>query len=199
LKDYCRAEKIVKVSPEFTLNHLSGYNVSGTTLSGYQNASGKIRPYKSTDRYAAEKIIREAEELLPFSHSLKQNIGRTIRHWLDQGYALASFYVVTVRSEISGLVGFTPMENIGYGEICQLQPFYLRPEVRGSGYGQQLLDHVINRAREVGYRRCYFEVSESLQEAVNLVESYGFYKLPSSITGNQGQDHTMRHYMKYIF
>lgn len=173
--------------------------MSGNTPSDKQMISGNIRCYHSGDRYAVEKIIREAEEVLPFSHALKHTIGRNIRHWLDHGYALASFYVVTVRSEISGLIGFTPMENAGFGEVCQLQPFYLRPEVRGSGYGQQLLDHAINRAREAGYRRCYFEVSEKLEKAVRLVESYGFYKMPSPFNKDRNQDRTIRHYIKYIF
>lgn len=203
----CRAEKNVKMlSPEFIMNHMLGPNSPDISLPDHNYASqgaatnrASIRAYRKEDRRAVEKIIREAEDVLPLSHSMKHSVGSTIRQWLDHGFALASFYVLTVRSEIKGLAGFTPMEQAGFGEICQLQPLYLHADLRGDGYGQQLLDHSINRARETGYRRCYFEVSEKLSEAIKLIEAYGFYKMPSAPVNNPGTDHTIRHYMKYIF
>ncbi|MGB3180725.1 MAG: GNAT family N-acetyltransferase [Cyclobacteriaceae bacterium] len=194
------------LSPEFIMNHMLGSNSPDISLPDHKHAPqgvvtkrARIRTYRKEDRHAVEKIIREAEDVLPLSQRLKHSVGSTIRYWLDHGFALASFYVLTVCSEIKGLAGVTPMEQTGFGEVCQLQPLYLHADMRGNGYGQQLLDHSINRARETGYLKCYVEVSEKLSEAIKLIEAYGFYKMPSAPVNYQGTDHTIRYYMKYIF
>ncbi|MFA0962218.1 GNAT family N-acetyltransferase [Roseivirga sp. BDSF3-8] len=186
-------------SPELPLNHTSGLSGSHVSLPNHKHEKpGSIRLYRMTDRVAVEKIIREAEDELPIQHASKLNIGRTVRYWLEDGYARAGFYLFDLCNEVVGLVGFTPLE-IGFGEVCQLQPLFLRANLRGKGYGQQLLDHTINGARESGYRRCYLELSAHLEDAVRLVENYGFYKMPASPRQGYPHDPSIRHYMKYIF
>ncbi|MFA6127144.1 MAG: GNAT family N-acetyltransferase [Bacteroidales bacterium] len=60
------------------------------------------------------------------------------------------------------------------GEEVQLRWFYVDESLRGQGYGQQLIDLLINFARDQGYQRIILWTVSLLQEARRLYEKNGF-------------------------
>lgn len=182
---------------EITINLMLGRNDGASPYHRHEYAHpGFIRPYRKSDLYHVEKMILEVGEELPITSEIRSWIVTHVLKYLRSEYAQASFYLFILGNKIAGLTGFTPLDAC-QGEVCQLQPLFLKATARRKGNGQKMLEYTIDRAREVGYRRCYLEVSDSLSDAISLVERTGFYRLANSLTASPGT--AVRHYMKYIF
>jgi putative acetyltransferase len=85
----------------------------------------------------------------------------------------AAFFVIEQNGTLSGCGGFAPLAN-GDEDVCELRKMYFRPELRGKGQGARLLEHILNAAREAGYRLCYLETLASMTHAQHLYRKYGF-------------------------
>jgi putative acetyltransferase len=64
---------------------------------------------------------------------------------------------------------------------------YLHPEIRGQGYGHELLSHCLDAAREHGFERCYLETMSQMAAARKLYLRFGFQETDKPIgdTGHQ--------------
>lgn len=58
--------------------------------------------------------------------------------------------------------------------VCELRKMYLVAPARGLGFGRQMLEHALGRARDLGFARVVLETASMLREAVALYERYGF-------------------------
>lgn len=74
------------------------------------------------------------------------------------------------KGAIIGSVGLFPKEN----GTCELRKMYLVREARGQGLGKQMLEYVLDAARERGFRRIELETSSKLIEAIGLYRRFGF-------------------------
>lgn len=68
----------------------------------------------------------------------------------------AAYFVVSDGSLVMGGGGFSPLLGAD-SDVCELKKFYFLDEVRGLGFGQEILDRCLQAAKNVGYRRCYLE------------------------------------------
>jgi putative acetyltransferase len=91
---------------------------------------------------------------------------------LDASYAARGglFDVLEEDGRVVGTVGLFPLRD----GVCELRKMYLAREARGRGLGRRLLDHALERARELGFRRVELETSSKLVEAIALYRRYGF-------------------------
>ncbi|SKA94291.1 putative acetyltransferase [Prosthecobacter debontii] len=78
--------------------------------------------------------------------------------------------VVDPNGKIIASVGLQPQ---GEG-LCELRKMYLLPQHRGRGIGRTLLDHALQRARELGFREIHLETASVLKEATAMYERAGF-------------------------
>jgi putative acetyltransferase len=71
---------------------------------------------------------------------------------------------------------------------CELRKMYFLPEARGRGAGRALLERCLERARELGYRRCYLETLTGMDAAQALYAKLGFEPLRAArgATGHHG-------------
>ena len=77
------------------------------------------------------------------------------------------------------IVGSVGLFNLGDG-VCELRKMYLAREARGRGAGRRLLEHAIDRARSLGFRRVELETAGVLVEAINLYTRFGFEPIESA-------------------
>ncbi len=77
------------------------------------------------------------------------------------------------QGNLLGTVGLYPMLSLNE-ETVELRKMYFAPELRGRGWGKETLTRMIERARELGFKRIYLETASPLKEAIGLYRSFGF-------------------------
>lgn len=101
----------------------------------------------------------------------------------------AVFYVVVVDDVVLGTGGIGPLAG-GAVNTCELKKMYFMPELRGHGYGTQLMGYCLADARRYGYNYCYLETVDRMTAANRLYLKYDFELLdgPMGGTGHSGCD-----------
>jgi ribosomal-protein-alanine N-acetyltransferase len=84
----------------------------------------------------------------------------------------SSFYVVLRDGEIVGYGGFWLLLDEAH-----ITKITVRPDLRGQGHGQELLDFLMGRAREQGAVSMRLEVRYSNHAAQGLYRANGFYEV----------------------
>ena len=97
----------------------------------------------------------------------------------------AAFFVLVRDGQVLGGAGIAPLAG-GDPDVCELRKMYFLGEARGQGQGRRLLQHCIEAARRLGYRRCYLETLTGMDAAQHLYADAGFKKLcgPLGATGH---------------
>ena len=68
-----------------------------------------------------------------------------------------------------GLAEFPAIEN-----CCELQKLYLADREQGSGFGYEMIRHIEEKARGLGYEKIYLETHTNLEAALHIYERSGF-------------------------
>ncbi len=99
----------------------------------------------------------------------------------------SAYWVVERHGRVVGGGGFAPLEG-GDKHTCELRKMYFYPEVRGLGFGEQLIDLALLGAKNAGFKRCYLETLGNMAAARRLYEKKGFLPLekPKGATGHFG-------------
>ena len=97
----------------------------------------------------------------------------------------SAYFVLTENGRVIGGGGIAPLTG-GDKDTCELRKMYFLSEARGHGHGQEMLEICLGRAKEMGYKRCYLETLENMNQAKRLYERSGFVKLsaPMGATGH---------------
>ncbi len=96
--------------------------------------------------------------------------------------------------EVVGGAGVAPFA----GEeplTCELQRMYLRPDARGRGIGDALLQRCLAAARQFLYVRCYLETVTQMHAALEFYGRHGFRRLEAP-AGRSGHGHDDRWLMR---
>lgn len=88
-----------------------------------------------------------------------------IKHQLESGY---KYYIVKQSGAGLGFLAFYPRDNAMY-----LSKFYLYKQERGKGYSKQMLNFVIEAAREQGLTAIELNVNK-YNDAILVYEKLGF-------------------------
>lgn len=96
----------------------------------------------------------------------------------------SAFYVVELKGRILGCGGFAPLTGAEQ-DTCELRKMYFKSELRGLGVGTQLLNLCLDEATRAGFRHCYLETMDNMEQAQRLYGKYGFKYLDQPM-GNTG-------------
>ncbi len=152
-----------------------------------------LRPLNPADDAALAQVIRdvmtEHGATGPGFAIHDPEVARMSAAYAAEADPPAAYFVLDDGGEVVGGAGFGPLSDDDRS-TCELRKMYLRPGARGSGLGRRLLEHVLERARAAGYRRCYLETMATMQRARALYASMGFTPLPrpEGSTGHFGCD-----------
>lgn len=80
------------------------------------------------------------------------------------------FYVMILDNKIVGTIG---LQSVSSTE-GKLKKMYVNPSFRNFGVGHSLVEHLINAAKEMGYKKLYLETMTAMKSAIHLYEKYGF-------------------------
>ncbi len=107
-------------------------------------------------------------------YGLKPDPGSTDRDLddLDKYYKDNNGYfgVVEEQGRIVATVGIFKIDKT----TCELRKMYALASTRGKGLGKYLLEHALEKAKELGYKQIVLETAAPLKEAVSLYRQYGF-------------------------
>lgn len=69
-----------------------------------------------------------------------------------------------------GTAGILPIDK----DTVELRKMYFDKSLRGRGLGKKTLERMIQKARELKFKKIYLETASILKEAIALYEKYGF-------------------------
>lgn len=93
------------------------------------------------------------------------------------------YFVIAEHGEILGGGGVKPLNDSE--DVCEIQKMYFSPKIRDKGYGRALFEKCMEKAKNLGYKKCYLESAPQLKAAIHIYESYGFKHLDGAL-GNTG-------------
>ena len=85
-----------------------------------------------------------------------------------------AYYVLLEDGAVVGGIGLAEFR----GDCCELQKLYLADAVKGRGLGYDLIRHIEEKARELGYRSVYLETHTNLAAAIHVYERAGYREIP---------------------
>lgn len=174
------------LDPEERACVCSGLELYARSLARARRLRGiEVRPIRSKDNAAMGTIIRNVMTefgAVGKGYSIEDpEVSNMSKAYRIAGHA---FYVATEGGSILGGAGIGPLTG-GPQDVCELRKMYLGSAARGLGLGRRLLQTCLDRARQLGYKRCYLETLEHMLGARKLYERFGFRELDAPL-GNTG-------------
>lgn len=85
-----------------------------------------------------------------------------------------TFLVMLIDYKVVGMGAIKYLTN----DICELKRMFFDPEYRGKGFGSKMLEILIHKAKELGYKKIQLEVYNQLTQtnAVALYTKFGFHE-----------------------
>lgn len=92
---------------------------------------------------------------------------------IEQAYTANGGAFDVLLDETGAIIGCVGLYRIGHA-TCELRKMYLDRAHRGRGLGKRLMEHALDQARQLGFRRIILETASVLHEAIVMYINYGF-------------------------
>lgn len=119
----------------------------------------------------AKLLIHELQTHLESFYPPESRHGFSVEKLIVENVA---FFVLRADGQPAGCGG-VKLVGRDYGELKRM---YVRPQFRGSGFGQNILDHLAGHARAHGVTLLRLETGIHQQAAIRLYEKAGFRRIP---------------------
>ncbi|WP_331035587.1 GNAT family N-acetyltransferase [Lactovum miscens] len=100
----------------------------------------------------------------------------------------AEYWILTNGEEVFGGIGIYPINS----STCEIQKLYIKSELRGQGWGGQLLRHALSYASKY-YQFAYLDTKTELSDAIGMYKKFGFKELKVA------PDHSTHNLMDHWF
>jgi putative acetyltransferase len=148
--------------------------------SSVSSVSSVVKGFSVTQAESPAQIEQSRELFLEYAQSLGfslcfQNFDKELAS-LPGDYAPPEGRLLLADYE-GQLAGCAALHELEPG-ICEMKRLYLRPTVRGKGFGRILADRIITEARQIGYQRMRLDTVEPvMKEAVAMYRRLGFKEI----------------------
>ena len=104
-----------------------------------------------------------------------QNYEQELEHleW-KYGRPAGRLYLAYWDGAAAGCVGLRKLNETQ----CELKRLYVRPEFRGKQLGKQMVERILQDAKEIGYAEILLDTMPFLQSAIRLYRELGFVEIP---------------------
>lgn len=144
-----------------------------------------IRKVEPTDNKGLSKLIKKTFEEHDAPREGTVFSDPTTDHLYELFQTEGSvLWVGELDGHMAGCCGIYPTQGLPEG-CAELVKFYLRPEARGKGLGQALMNQSISSAKEMRYKQIYLESLPEFAKAVSMYEKMGFTLLEKPL-GDSG-------------
>ena len=92
---------------------------------------------------------------------------------IEGNYVAAGGLFVILQDEQGEIAGTAGLMRINERQ-CELRKMYFLPEVRGQGWGDSLMDFLIDSAGRLGFDEIHLETNNTFQAAIGLYLKVGF-------------------------
>jgi GNAT superfamily N-acetyltransferase len=123
------------------------------------------------DSADAVALITELEAVLEPLYPTESRHGFSVAKLIAEGVA---FFLIRCDETPAGCAGIK-LFGEEYGEVKRM---YVRPQFQGRGFGQLMLEHLADYAREQGVSLLRLETGIHQHAAIRLYERMGFRKIP---------------------
>jgi putative acetyltransferase len=106
------------------------------------------------------------------------------RHYADRG---GWFSVLTDAGRVVGTVAAVPKD----AATCEIKRLYLLPGYRGRGLGRALMEHILERVREAGFREAVAWSDVRLGTAHHVYDRLGFERIGERDIDDIDQSHEL--------
>jgi len=139
-----------------------------------------FRPFAPADQEAARRLVLEGmgEHFGVIDESLNPDLDDIAAAYLDRD---AQFVLAECRGQLAG-TGALIAEGEGIGRLVRVS---VAPWYRRRGLARAIVFHLIDLARERGYRRLLVETNDDWVDAIGLYRACGF----GAVTQRDGEMH----------
>ncbi|MEW5925453.1 MAG: GNAT family N-acetyltransferase [Candidatus Zixiibacteriota bacterium] len=144
-----------------------------TRLGPHYIVNCMINIYESYDNdslEAAKKLIEEYTEFLGFDLNFQDFAEEMAEFPGKYAPPEGCLLLAKVNGRVAGCIALRKIDNAA----CEMKRLFVRSEFRGRGVGRMLVEELLTRAREKGYRAMRLDTVPQLDSANALYEKIGF-------------------------
>jgi putative acetyltransferase len=96
----------------------------------------------------------------------------------DYGAPRGALLMAKVNGELAGCCALRPLDAADYPNASEMKRLLTRPRFRGLGLGRQLVEAILDFARQTGYACVVLDTLSDMEAARALYEDLGFEEIP---------------------
>lgn len=135
---------------------------------GFPSETGELFREYTDMLIAGDSSFKEYLVIQDYDEELKHLEGK-------YGFPYGRLYLAYYDGELAGCIGLRKID----GQNCEMKRLYVRSQFRGKRIGTQLIQRIIEDARQIGYSCMLLDTLPFLESAIHLYREYGFYETDS--------------------
>ncbi len=135
---------------------------------GFPSETGELFREYTDMLIAGDPSFKEYLAIQDYDEELKHLEGK-------YGFPYGRLYLAYYDGELAGCIGLRKID----GQNCEMKRLYVRSQFRGKRIGTQLIQRIIEDARQIGYSCMLLDTLPFLESAIHLYREYGFYETDS--------------------
>lgn len=96
----------------------------------------------------------------------------------DYGAPRGALLLAQVEGAIAGCCALRPLDTADYPNASEMKRLYVRKAFRGFGLGRELVEAMLDRARQAGYACVLLDTLDDMESARALYADLGFEEIP---------------------